>query len=335
MPKENDTDFFKGKSTLTDKYRHIPVMLDEVITHLSPQSGEVYLDCTLGGAGHACEVAKKIGETGTLIGIDQDESARSAATLKLDSLSESEKPKLYLEAANFSEIDDVLLNIPVPYIDLALFDLGVSSPQFDLAERGFSYRYDSPLDMRMNQGGCDLTAQTILNEWSCEEIERILRVYGEEKFSRKIAYTIAKRREKSRIETSGELVDIIKQSIPASARRSGGHPAKKTFQALRIAVNDELSALERGLDSAVRWMRCGGRIAVISYHSLEDRIVKEKFRSLENRCTCSADLPVCVCGMRPILKTKPRGAILPSEHEVEENPRSRSAKLRVAEKIED
>ncbi len=308
-------------------------MLDEVLEHLSPRGGEVMLDCTLGGAGHSFEIAKKLGNSGLLIGIDQDEMARDAAKQRLGELDESISPRILIKAANFATIDDVLSSIPVPGIDLTLFDLGVSSPQLDLLTRGFSYKEGTTLDMRMDTSNNSISAVDVLNGYSQDEIARILRVYGEEKFASKIASNIVERRKSHKITTSDELVEIIKEAIPAAQRRRGGHPAKRTFQALRIAVNDELAVLQEGLESAIRWLNVGGRICVISYHSLEDRIVKEIFRSLEDRCVCSKDMPICTCGKEPILKCRPRGAILPSEYEVEINPRARSAKMRVAIKV--
>ena len=316
--------------TLKEKYRHTPVMLDEVIEHLAPLSGEVALDCTLGGGGHAKEIAKRIGQGGLLIGIDQDDMARQSAKCTLNELNEKARPQISIIAANFSDIDRVLLSIPVPGIDMVLFDLGVSSPQLDLQERGFTYQDGAKLDMRMDALNNSLTAEEIVNTYSEAEIEKILRVYGEEKFSARIARNIVEKRGQASIKTSTELVEIIKNSIPAAIRRRGGHPAKRSFQALRIAVNDELGVLELGLDSALRWLNEGGRICVISYHSLEDRIVKEKFRELENRCICGSEIPVCVCGREPILKCSPRKAILPTAEEIENNSRARSAKMRVA-----
>ena len=314
-------------------------MLDEVVEHLNPQEGEVFVDCTLGGAGHSVEVAKHLGASGVLIGIDQDPVARQFARKRLESLRDTNPyslvPNPLIFDANFAQLDEVLVSVPVPSVDSILFDLGVSSVQLDVLERGFSYHEGAPLDMRMNTETNSLTAETIVNEWEEAEIERILRVFGEEKCSRAIAKNICATRVDERISTSDELVEIVKASIPAKMRRSGGHPAKRTFQALRIAVNDELACLETALESAIRWLNVGGRICVISYHSLEDRRVKDAFRAFENRCTCPPDAPVCVCGKKPILKCKPRGAILPSKAEIERNPRSRSAKMRCAIKIND
>lgn len=349
---------------MIEKFEHTPVMLDEVLESLAPQSGDVFVDCTLGGAGHSVEIAKHLGEEGLLIGIDQDPTAREFAKNRLENLrktnpyslkeegirgqglgtSEISKlhnstnhyssfPSLLIIDANFSELDEVLLSVPVPGVDCILFDLGVSSVQFDTLERGFSYHEGAPLDMRMDTNKNDLTAEVIVNTFSETELERILRVFGEEKCSRQIARNICKSRAEKAIVKSDELVEIIKQSIPAKLRRSGGHPAKRTFQALRIAVNDELSNLETALDSAVRWLNVGGRICVISYHSLEDRRVKDTFRKFEDRCTCPDDAPICICGKKPILKAKPRGAILPTSKEIERNPRARSAKMRVAIKV--
>ena len=328
-------------------FKHTPVMLSEVLQCLEPAKGDIFLDCTLGGAGHSAEVAKLIGKRGTLIGIDQDRVARKAAFARLTKIDCEICPNVFVEDSNFSEIDSVLLRLfeekmvqkmvpgikKLPGLDAVLFDLGVSSVQLDEQSRGFTYHPGAPLDMRMDQDSGKKTAEDLINTLDENELERILRVYGEEKFSRQIAKNIFLRRQVSRITKSDELVEIIKDSIPASKRRSGGHPAKRSFQALRIAVNDELSALEKGLDAAIRWLLPGGKICVISYHSLEDRLVKDKFRRLENRCTCPIDSPVCTCAKEPILKCKPRGALTPNEEEVERNPRARSAKLRCAVKL--
>ena len=319
--------------TLTEQYRHTPVMLDEVIKHLCPGQDEVFLDCTLGGAGHSVQIAKLLGKHGILVGIDQDKMARQSAKHTLNTLSDETRPQIFVMDANFSDIDRVLSAIPVPGVDMVVFDLGVSSPQLDFVERGFTYKSGSFLDMRMDTDNNEITAAVILNEYEEAEIERILRVFGEEKCSKKIAHMIVEKRRESKIETSDDLVEIIKASIPAAMRRKGGHPAKRTFQALRIAVNRELEVLEDGLDAAIRWLNPEGRLCVISYHSLEDRIVKEKIRSLEMRCTCSEEIPICTCGRQPILKSRPRKAILPRSEEVETNPRSRSAKMRVAVKL--
>jgi 16S rRNA (cytosine1402-N4)-methyltransferase len=322
---------------MIDKFEHIPVMLQEALDSLHPEQGDIFVDCTLGGAGHSVQVAKRLGKDGLLIGIDQDPHARKFAREKLESLKEtcSDDPNIVIANANFSELDEVLLNIPVAGVDCILFDLGVSSVQLDVLERGFSYHEGAPLDMRMNTEVNDLTAEIIVNDYSETELERILRVFGEEKCSKQIARNICKTRETERIKTSDQLVEIIKSSIPNKMRRSGGHPAKRTFQALRIAVNDELSCLEKALSSAVRWLNVGGRVCVISYHSLEDRRVKDAFRNFENRCTCPPETPVCICQKEPILKTKPRGVILPSEAEIKNNPRARSAKMRCAIKVKD
>ena len=311
---------------MIDTFEHTPVMLEEVLEHLNPKEGDVFVDCTLGGAGHSVEIAKFLGADGLLIGIDQDPVARKFASARLDQVG----VRHCIMAANFAQLDEVLLSIPIPGVDCILFDLGVSSVQLDVLERGFSYHEGAPLDMRMNTEANSLTAETIVNEWEEAEIERVLRVYGEEKCSRAIARNICEARVYKRISSSDELVEIVKASIPAKMRRSGGHPAKRTFQALRIAVNDELACLETALDAAVRWLNGDGRICVISYHSLEDRRVKDAFRSFENRCTCPTDAPVCVCGKKPILKCMPRGAILPTAGEIEKNPRARSAKMRCA-----
>lgn len=316
------------------EFKHTPVMLEEVLQHLSPGKGEVVVDCTLGGAGHSIEMAKRIGHDGTLIGIDQDKMAREFATQRLNTLPEQTRPQIVIANANFSELDDVLIGVPVPGIDCVLFDLGVSSVQLDVRERGFTYHENAPLDMRMNPDSGARSAEDVINEEDEKTLSHILRVYGEEKFAEKIAKNICLARENERIKTSDQLVEIVKASIPAAARRTGGHPAKRTFQAFRIYVNDELGVLEVALEAAIRWLNPRGRICVISYHSLEDRIVKEQFRKMEDRCTCPPEIPICQCGKKPILKAKPRGAILPSDAEVATNPRARSAKMRVAIKLE-
>lgn len=318
---------------MIEQFEHRPVMLHEVLDCLAPKPGEIFVDCTLGGAGHSVEVAKHLGTAGVLIGIDQDATARKFATQRLMDLDEAIRPEINVMAANFSELDSVLTEVCVPGIDAILFDLGVSSVQLDVLERGFSYHEGAPLDMRMNPDSHGITAEDIVNGWEQSQIERILRVYGEEKFSRQIAANIISARAEARISTSDDLVEIVKASIPAAKRRTGGHPAKRTFQALRIAVNDELSCLETALESAIRWLNPGGRICVISYHSLEDKRVKNAFRELENRCTCGPDVPVCICGKKPILKSVPRGAVLPTKEEIESNPRARSAKMRCAKKL--
>lgn len=317
---------------MTDEYRHIPVLLAECLEQLHLQTQHTFVDATLGGAGHSLEAAKLLGPEGTHIGIDQDEVALAAARRKLDELPEGTRPNLKLLRGNFGNLDDLLLQAEVPGIDAILFDIGVSSVQIDTPSRGFSFKESAPLDMRMDPGTQTLTAAEIIRTYNEADLARIIRNYSDEKWAKRIAQFIVQAREKEPIETSDQLVDIVKAAIPASARRAGGHPAKRTFQALRIEVNGELDVLSRGLEAAVRWLNPGGRVAVISYHSLEDRIVKNLFASYADRCSCPPDLPVCVCGKKPVLKVLTRKPILPTPEEIERNPRARSAKLRVAEK---
>ena len=318
---------------MTTQYRHTPVLLAECLEHLNLQTQHTFVDATLGGAGHSFEAAKRLGPGGVLIGIDQDEMALAAASERLGDLPQGEAPEVQLLRGNFGDLDDLLVEACVPGIDAILFDLGVSSPQLDLAQRGFSFREDAPLDMRMDPGRQTINAAELVNTLTEAELARIIRSNSDERWASRIAQFIVAEREKHPIETTGQLVDVVKAAIPASARRAGGHPAKRTFQALRIEVNGELTALRRGLEAAIRWLNPGGRIAVISYHSLEDRAVKEAFAEHARTCTCPPDLPVCVCGAKPSLKAITRKPILPTAEEVERNPRSRSAKLRVAEKL--
>ena len=318
---------------MTNQYRHTPVLLAECLEHLNLKPQHTFVDSTLGGAGHSSEVAKRLGEGGLLIGIDQDEMALAAAKKRLSSASTENVCEVMLLRGNFGDLDELLVEAQVPGIDAILFDLGVSSPQLDLPQRGFSFREDALLDMRMDPGRQTITAAELVNTLSAAELTRIIRDYSDEKWASRIAQFIVERRESHPIETTGELVDIIKAAIPASARRAGGHPAKRTFQALRIEVNGELTVLRRGLDAAIRWLNPSGRIAVISYHSLEDRAVKEAFAEHSKKCTCPPGFPVCVCGANPALKVITHKPILPTEAEIEVNPRARSAKLRVAEKI--
>lgn len=318
---------------MTNEYRHTPVLLAECLEYLNLQTQHTFVDATLGGAGHSYEAAKRIGRDGTLIGIDQDEAAIEAAGAKLGTLPDDERPDIELLNCNFGDLDEALLSVEVPGIDAILFDLGVSSAQIDTQARGFSFKEDGPLDMRMDPGKQTLTAAEIINTYNAADLTRIIRTYSDERWASRIADFIVRERQKAPIETSGQLVEIIKEAIPASARRSGGHPAKRTFQALRIEVNGELDVLRTGLDAAIRWLNPGGRIVVISYQSLEDRIVKETFSSFVNRCTCPPDLPVCVCGKEPILEVITKKPVTPTEEEIERNPRARSAKLRAAQKL--
>jgi 16S rRNA (cytosine1402-N4)-methyltransferase len=318
---------------MTSEYRHIPVLLAECLEHLNLKTQHTFVDATLGGAGHSLEAAKRLGREGTLIGIDQDEVALAAAGERLGAIPESERPELCLLRGNFGDMDRLLVQAEVPAVDAFLFDLGVSSVQIDTPSRGFSFKENGPLDMRMDPGKQTLNAAEIVNTYNAADLARIIRDYSDERWASRIAEFICRARQDRPIETSEQLVDIIKAAIPASARRAGGHPAKRTFQALRIEVNGELDVLREGLEAAVRWLAPGGRIVVISYHSLEDRIVKDIFAKHARGCTCPPDLPVCVCGNKPVLKLVTRKPLVPTAEEVERNPRARSAKLRVAERL--
>jgi 16S rRNA (cytosine1402-N4)-methyltransferase len=315
-------------------FHHITVLKEEAVEGLHMKPDGVYVDCTLGGAGHSSLIASKLNEFGLLIAFDQDEAALANAKERLAPYLD----RVLLIKSNFRHLEEELAAVPQairdgkPQVDGILFDLGVSSPQLDEAERGFSYNHDAELDMRMDQSS-SLTAKEIVNEWEEQDIANILFEYGEEKFSRKIAANIVKARAEAPIETTGQLVDIIKESIPAPARRSGPHPAKRSFQALRIAVNDELGALEEALEQSIRCLAPGGRIAVITFHSLEDRICKQMFTKYVERCTCPPDFPVCVCQKKGLLKLINRKPIEPGPEELAANPRARSAKLRIAEKL--
>ncbi len=317
--------------TLTHEYRHEPVMLTEVLEALRLHEGSCVCDCTLGGAGHSIHMARAIGSEGLLIGIDQDDMALAAASARF--AREAPQARTKLLKGNFGDLDELLCQAEVPGVDGILFDLGVSSPQLDIPGRGFSYHEDAPLDMRMDSGNNTLNAAEVINTYNEADLARILRVYGEEKYARQIARQIVRRRAERPIRTTGELVEAIKAGIPASARRHGHHPARKSFQAIRIEVNHELDVLERGLDAAIRWLNPGGRVCVISYHSLEDRIVKHMFQERSRGCTCPPDIPVCVCGNVPVLKVITRKPLVASAEEVERNPRARSAKIRVAERL--
>lgn len=315
----------RGHNTL---FTHITVLKEEAVRGLSVKPDGIYVDCTLGGAGHSSLIASLLGETGTLIAFDQDEAALKHAKEVLSPYGDRVK----LVRSNFRNLKAKLQELGITSVDGVLFDLGVSSPQLDEAERGFSYRHDAPLDMRMDRTHT-LTAYEIVNEWSEERLAQIFYQYGEEKFSRRIAREIVKAREEEEIRTTGELAELVKAAIPAAARRSGGHPAKRTFQAIRIAVNDELAAFEEALEQAIECTRPGGRIAVITFHSLEDRICKTMFQSKLGKCVCPPGLPVCGCGAKGELKLVNRKPIEASEAEREANPRARSAKLRIAEKL--
>lgn len=320
---------------MTNEYRHIPVLLSECIDALHLYEGQTYVDATLGGAGHSLEVAKRIGRSGHLIGIDQDEVARRAARERLEALPDDIRPTIDVVEGNFGDLDSLLVAAQIPSIDAILFDLGVSSVQIDTPARGFSFKETGPLDMRMDPSKNTLTAAEIINTYNAADLARVIRQYSDERWASRIADFVVEARKEHPITETEQLVDIIKAAVPASARRAGGHPAKRTFQALRIEVNGELDVLRSGLEAAVRWLAPGGHIAVISYHSLEDRIVKDLFKKLSQGCNCPPDLPICVCGNKPILKVLTRKPILPTPEEIKRNPRSRSAKLRVAQRLDE
>ena len=309
------------------EFSHRSVLLDECIDGLDIKPDGIYVDGTAGGAGHSSEIAKRL-TSGMLIAIDQDETAVAVATERLNALGKNTR----VVRSNFCEISRVCDDLEIGKIDGVLMDLGVSSYQLDTAERGFSYSADAPLDMRMDNRN-SLSAYDVVNTYSYEQLKKILFEYGEERFSPAIASAIVKKREQSPIETTGELSDIIKYAMPPSAREGGHHPAKRSFQAIRIEVNAELDVIEPAIKAAVDRLNKGGRIAIITFHSLEDRIVKQTFANLASGCTCPKNFPVCVCGNNPTVKVITRKPILPSSRELEENPRSRSAKLRIAEKI--
>lgn len=308
-------------------FHHVTVLLDETVDSVVTNPTGKYVDCTLGGAGHSKRVLTKLDATGKLICFDQDALAiRHAKEIF------GKDERITLVNRNFESLEETLKALDLLPVNGILFDLGVSSPQLDEAERGFSYMQDAPLDMRMDPSS-SLTAREIVNTWTEEELAQLIWKYGEEKWSKRIAQFIGQTRNERLLETTGDLVQAIKAAVPAAVRRSGPHPAKRTFQAIRIAVNDELGVLDRVLDQALRCLDHGGRIAVITFHSLEDRIVKDRMKSWLGRCTCPPELPICRCKAMALAKVLTRKPILPSEEEIEQNPRSRSAKLRVAEKI--
>ena len=308
------------------EFTHKPVLLAECIEALHIRPEGIYVDGTLGRAGHSREIAQRL-TTGRLICLDRDETAIEAARIRLADY----KDRVTLVHSNFSRIADVLREMDIDGVDGMLFDLGVSSPQLDEADRGFSYMHDAPLDMRMDRTAA-LTARDVVNDWSYEDLRRILFEYGEERYAPAIAKRICQHREQKPIETTLELADIIRSAMPASALREKQHPAKRSFQAIRIAVNDELGELPPMLDAAEKNLKPGGRLAVITFHSLEDRIVKKKLQELAQGCICPPEFPVCVCGRKPKVKLITRKPIVSGEEELAENPRARSAKLRVAEK---
>lgn len=308
-------------------FSHYSVLLTECMNGLNIKPDGTYVDGTAGGAGHSAEIAKRL-HGGSLIAIDQDETAVAVATQRLDALQKNTK----VVRSNFCEIAAVCKDLGIDGIDGVLLDLGVSSYQLDTAERGFSYSADAPLDMRMDNRKT-LNAHTVVNTYSEQSLKKILFDYGEERFAPQIAAAIVRAREKKEIESTAELSDIVKYAIPSAAREGGHHPAKRSFQAIRIEVNAELDVIEPAIRDAVSLLNKGGRIAIITFHSLEDRIVKQTFASLAAGCTCPKNFPICVCGNKPKVKIITKKPILPSSKELEENPRSRSAKLRIAEKL--
>lgn len=310
------------------EFQHKSVLLQECIDALNIRPDRIYLDGTLGGAGHSSQIACRLTEGGRLIGVDRDRTALAAAKERLAPYAD----RVTLVHSNFAEIDAILDSLGIPAVDGMLFDLGVSSPQLDDASRGFSYMADAPLDMRMDKDDA-LTAGEVVNTWPQGELRRILYDYGEERYAPQIAAAICRAREKAPIETTLELVDIIRSAMPAQALREKQHPAKRSFQAIRIAVNDELGAVSRMMQAAVGRLNPGGRLAVITFHSLEDRIVKSEMQQAARGCTCPPEFPVCVCGKKPLVKLVTRKPIVSGPAELEENPRARSAKLRVAEKL--
>ncbi len=308
-------------------YTHKPVLLRECLDGLNIRPGGIYVDGTLGRAGHSLEIAKRL-SAGRLIAVDRDQAALDAAPARLEGCLD----RVTLVRGNFGDLADILASLGVAGVDGMLFDLGVSSPQLDDGSRGFSYLQDAPLDMRMDQSA-PLTARDVVNGWSQEELRRILWQYGEERYSGPIAAAIVRAREREPIETTGQLAELIRSAMPAKARREKQHPAKRSFQAIRIAVNDELGEVERLLGSALEVLNPGGRVAIISFHSLEDRLVKTAFGAWAKGCTCPPDFPVCVCGRTPRARLVGRRPITPGEEELNENARARSAKLRIAEKL--
>lgn len=310
------------------EFQHKSVLLQECIDALNIRPDGIYLDGTLGGAGHSSQIARRLTEGGRLIGVDRDRTALAAAKERLAPYAD----RVTLVHSNFAEIDAILDSLGIPAVDGMLFDLGVSSPQLDDASRGFSYMADAPLDMRMDKDDA-LTAGEVVNTWPQGELRRILYDYGEERYAPQIAAAICRAREKAPVETTLELVDIIRSAMPAQALREKQHPAKRSFQAIRIAVNDELVAVSRMMQAAVGRLNPGGRLAVITFHSLEDRIVKSEMQQAARGCTCPPEFPVCVCGKKPLVKLVTRKPIVSGPAELEENPRARSAKLRVAEKL--
>lgn len=310
------------------EFRHRPVMLEQCVKGLDIRPDGIYVDGTLGGGGHSGAICRNLDERGALIGIDRDRDALNVSSERLKEY----KCQKYFVQSNYSDIKQVLNELKIEKVDGALLDLGVSSFQLDNPQRGFSYMNDAPLDMRMSQDD-DFTAYDIVNDYDRNELIRVIGRYGEERWASRIADFIVKVRSDKPIESTYELVDVIKQAIPASARRTGPHPAKRTFQAIRIEVNDELSQLERAVEEFCDILAPGGRLCIITFHSLEDRIVKEIFSRRANPCTCPREFPICVCGKKADIKKITGKPFVPDAEETEENPRARSAKLRIAEKI--
>lgn len=308
------------------EFSHKTVLFDESIKGLKIRPDGIYVDGTLGGGGHAKGILEHV-NTGYLIGIDQDKEALTAASQRLKEFGTRFKPV----KGNFSQIDLILKDLSIKGIHGMILDLGVSSYQLDAGERGFSYQKDAPLDMRMDQSK-SFSAEDIVNGYEEQQLENIIKSYGEERWAKRIAKFIVKEREQGPIKTTGDLVQIIKAAVPAAARKDGPHPAKRTFQAIRIEVNGELSIIENTIKKAVSYLVPGGRMAIITFHSLEDRIVKTTFKDLAKGCVCPPEFPVCVCNKKPLVKLVNKKPILPSEKELEENPRARSAKLRIVEK---
>jgi 16S rRNA (cytosine1402-N4)-methyltransferase len=309
-------------------FKHTTVLLEEAVNGLNIKSDGIYVDCTLGGAGHSSVILSRLGENGKLYAFDQDETAIANAREKLAQYGD----RLTIIKSNFLYVKEELEKLGIEKVDGVLYDLGVSSPQLDTPERGFSYHHDAPLDMRMDQDA-EISAYDVINHWSYEDLVRIFFRYGEEKFSKQIARKIEAARMKRPIETTAELVDLIKDAIPAPARRKGGHPAKRVFQAIRIAVNDELGVFEKSLQQAIELLNPGGRISCITFHSLEDRICKAAFKKAGETPNLPPGLPIIPDEYKPVIKIITRKPILPSEEELEQNNRARSAKLRIAEKI--
>ena len=309
------------------EFHHVSVLLNECIEALNIRPDGIYVDGTLGGAGHSSQIVKKL-TTGRLIGIDRDTVALKAAGERLRPYQD----RVTLVHSNFSDMKQVLQDLGIPGVDGILLDLGVSSPQLDDAQRGFSYMADAPLDMRMNSDD-SLDAYQVVNSWSQEELKRILYTYGEERYAPQIAAAICRRREAASIATTLELVDVIRSAMPPAALREKQHPAKRSFQAIRIAVNDELGAVERIMEDAISLLNPGGRLAIITFHSLEDRIVKTGMTNASKGCTCPPSFPICVCGKKPKVKLISKKPIVSNQEELDANPRARSAKLRVCERL--